>query len=127
MNVSRDLPSSNHEEGRPWILHNSTIRTASRRNTLGKCGRASDLSSERIGASSSFISMKNRSWRRKHRFAQCWSFKISYTVDWVGEYPYEVAKPEEIVGYYKTRGFSLRRLKCVCDMGCNECVFRKDA
>jgi 2-polyprenyl-6-hydroxyphenyl methylase/3-demethylubiquinone-9 3-methyltransferase len=46
-------------------------------------------------------------------------------VDWIGGYPYEVAKPEEIFEFYKARGFSLQRLKCVGDLGCNEFVFKK--
>jgi 2-polyprenyl-3-methyl-5-hydroxy-6-metoxy-1,4-benzoquinol methylase len=48
------------------------------------------------------------------------------TVDWIGGYPYEVAKPEEIFEYYKARRFTLLRLKCVCGLGCNEYVFKKD-
>lgn len=47
-------------------------------------------------------------------------------VDWMGGYPYEVARPEEIFEYYKARGFALRRLKCVGDLGCNEFVFQKE-
>jgi 2-polyprenyl-3-methyl-5-hydroxy-6-metoxy-1,4-benzoquinol methylase len=47
-------------------------------------------------------------------------------VDWVGGYPYEVAKPEEIFEFYKVRGFTLRRLKFVVGLGCNEFVFQKN-
>jgi 2-polyprenyl-6-hydroxyphenyl methylase/3-demethylubiquinone-9 3-methyltransferase len=47
-------------------------------------------------------------------------------VDWIGGYPYEVAKPEQIFEFYKARGFSLRRLKSTVGLGCNEFVFRKD-
>jgi len=46
-------------------------------------------------------------------------------VDWIGGYPYEVAKPEEVFEFYKARGFILRRLKSVNDLGCNEFVFKK--
>ena len=46
-------------------------------------------------------------------------------VDWIGGYPYEVAKPEQIFDFYKARGFSLQRLKCAGSLGCNEFVFRK--
>jgi 2-polyprenyl-6-hydroxyphenyl methylase/3-demethylubiquinone-9 3-methyltransferase len=45
-------------------------------------------------------------------------------VDWIGGYPYEVAKPEEIFEFYKSRGFNLRRLKCARGLGCNEFVFK---
>jgi len=48
-------------------------------------------------------------------------------VDWVGGYPYEVAKPEEVFDFYKARGFVLRRLKSTGGLGCNEFVFQKHA
>jgi 2-polyprenyl-3-methyl-5-hydroxy-6-metoxy-1,4-benzoquinol methylase len=45
-------------------------------------------------------------------------------VDWIGGYPFEVAKPEEIVQFYLARGFHLERLKtCGGGLGCNEYVF----
>ena len=47
-------------------------------------------------------------------------------VDWVGGYPYEVAKPEEIFDFYRARGFTLTKLKCGgVGLGCNEYVFQK--
>lgn len=48
-------------------------------------------------------------------------------VDWVGGYPYEVAKPEELFEFYRERGFTLTRMKCGgVGLGCNEFVFIKD-
>jgi 2-polyprenyl-6-hydroxyphenyl methylase/3-demethylubiquinone-9 3-methyltransferase len=45
-------------------------------------------------------------------------------VDWVGGYPFEVAKPEAIFDFYLRRGFTLRRLvTCGGSLGCNEFVF----
>lgn len=47
-------------------------------------------------------------------------------VDWVGGYPFEVAKPEEVLDFCRARGFTLERLKTVGGgLGCNEFVFRK--
>ena len=47
-------------------------------------------------------------------------------VDWVGGYPYEVATPEEIFDFYRSRGFMLTKLKCgKVGLGCNEFVFEK--
>lgn len=47
-------------------------------------------------------------------------------VDWVGGYPYEVARPEEIFDFYRARGFTLTKLKCGgVGLGCNEFVFQK--
>jgi 2-polyprenyl-3-methyl-5-hydroxy-6-metoxy-1,4-benzoquinol methylase len=45
-------------------------------------------------------------------------------IDWVGGYPYEVAKPEEIFDFYRARGFQLTKMKCGgVGLGCNEFVF----
>lgn len=47
-------------------------------------------------------------------------------VDWVGGYPYEVATPEAIFDFYKSRGYTLRRMKCGnVGSGCNEFVFER--
>jgi 2-polyprenyl-3-methyl-5-hydroxy-6-metoxy-1,4-benzoquinol methylase len=46
-------------------------------------------------------------------------------IDWLGGYPFEVAKPEEIFEYFKKRGFILMKLKTILGLGCNEFVFRK--
>jgi 2-polyprenyl-3-methyl-5-hydroxy-6-metoxy-1,4-benzoquinol methylase len=47
-------------------------------------------------------------------------------VDWVGGYPFEVAKPEQIFDFYWARGFELIRLKtCGGGLDCNEYVFRR--
>ncbi|HXP88259.1 MAG TPA: class I SAM-dependent methyltransferase [Bryobacteraceae bacterium] len=47
-------------------------------------------------------------------------------VDWVGGYPFEVAKPAELFDFYRVRGFQLERLvTCGGTLGCNELVFRK--
>ena len=45
-------------------------------------------------------------------------------VDWVGGYPFEVAKPEQIFEFFKSHGFSLVRLKtCGGGIGYDEIVF----
>jgi len=47
-------------------------------------------------------------------------------IDWVGGYPFEVAKPEEIFDFYRKRGFALEKLKtCGGGLGCNHFVFRR--
>ena len=47
-------------------------------------------------------------------------------VDWIGGYPFETAKPEEIVLFYKERGFVLENMVTVGgNQGCNEFVFKK--
>ncbi len=47
-------------------------------------------------------------------------------VDWVGGYPFEVAKPEEVFDFLRAKGFVLTKLKtCAGGHGCNEFVFVK--
>lgn len=47
-------------------------------------------------------------------------------VDWVGGYPFEVAKPEEIFNFYRDRGFRLDQLQtCAGGLGCNQFVFTR--
>jgi 2-polyprenyl-3-methyl-5-hydroxy-6-metoxy-1,4-benzoquinol methylase len=48
-------------------------------------------------------------------------------VDWVGGYPFEVAKPEEIFGFCSEKGFVMTRLRTCGNLGCNEFLFRRNA
>ncbi|MEB3328321.1 MAG: class I SAM-dependent methyltransferase [Candidatus Sericytochromatia bacterium] len=65
-----------------------------------------------------------RSWTHygKNRGMSRWHDLI----DWVGGYPFEVAKPEEVFEFYRARGFVLEKLKtCGGGLGCNEYVFKR--
>lgn len=45
-------------------------------------------------------------------------------IDWVGGYPFEVARPEEILQFYRSRQFELVQMRtCGGRHGCNEFVF----
>jgi 2-polyprenyl-3-methyl-5-hydroxy-6-metoxy-1,4-benzoquinol methylase len=47
-------------------------------------------------------------------------------LDWLGGYPFEVAKPEEVFEFYRARSFELVRLRTAGGTpGCNEFVFRR--
>ena len=47
-------------------------------------------------------------------------------LDWVGGYPFEVAKPEEVFDFYRQDGFELERLRTVGGrLGNNEFLFRR--
>jgi 2-polyprenyl-6-hydroxyphenyl methylase/3-demethylubiquinone-9 3-methyltransferase len=47
-------------------------------------------------------------------------------VDWLGGYPFEASKPEEIFAFYRKKGYHLMALKTVGGRhGCNEFVFEK--
>jgi 2-polyprenyl-3-methyl-5-hydroxy-6-metoxy-1,4-benzoquinol methylase len=45
--------------------------------------------------------------------------------DWLGGYPFEVAKPEELLGFYRARGFELVNMVTTNRLGCNQLVFKK--
>lgn len=46
-------------------------------------------------------------------------------VDWVGGYPFEVARPDEIFDFFRDRGYRLDRLVTRIGNGCNEFVFSR--
>ena len=49
-------------------------------------------------------------------------------VDWLGGYPFEVARPEEVIHFFQDRELGLEHLKTVAGgSGCNEFVFRRKA
>lgn len=48
-------------------------------------------------------------------------------VDWVGGWPFEVARPEEIFRYFRDHGFRLVELVTCSGHGCNEFVFRRES
>lgn len=52
--------------------------------------------------------------------------KVTDWIDWLGGYPFEVAKPEQIFDFFLKKGYQLRQLKtCGSGLGCNEYLFRK--
>ncbi len=60
-----------------------------------------------------------RQYRKNRRGMSLWHD----IVDWVGGYPFEVAKAEQIFYFYRDRGFTLNRLITDGDLGCNQFVF----
>jgi 2-polyprenyl-6-hydroxyphenyl methylase/3-demethylubiquinone-9 3-methyltransferase len=47
-------------------------------------------------------------------------------IDWLGGYPFETARPEEVFRFLHERGFSLRNLRTAGGgLGCNEFVFER--
>jgi 2-polyprenyl-3-methyl-5-hydroxy-6-metoxy-1,4-benzoquinol methylase len=46
-------------------------------------------------------------------------------IDWLGGYPFEVARPEEILAFYRQKGFVLENLRTTNRLGCNQFVFRR--
>ncbi|RJQ27196.1 class I SAM-dependent methyltransferase [Candidatus Parcubacteria bacterium] len=65
-----------------------------------------------------------RRWR-EHKLDRGMS-KWYDTIDWVGGYPFEVAKPEQVFQTFHDKGYVLQHLKtCRGDIGACEYVFRK--
>lgn len=67
-----------------------------------------------------------RDWREYHaaRGMSPWYDLI----DWVGGYPFEVSRPDEIFRFFHVLGFSLENLTtCGGGKGCNEYVFARRA
>ena len=65
-----------------------------------------------------------KSWRdyEKNRGMSPWHD----VVDWVGGYPFEVAKPEQVFAFLSQRGFTLEKLVTQAGgHGCNQFVFLK--
>jgi hypothetical protein len=48
-------------------------------------------------------------------------------IDWVGGYPFEVARPEQVIEFACARGFKLLWLKTVRSIGNNQFVFERPA
>lgn len=67
-----------------------------------------------------------RTWRRYSYESSRGMSPWRDVVDWVGGLPFEVAKPEEILRFFRTRGFTLTNLQtCGGGLGCNEFVFER--
>lgn len=65
-----------------------------------------------------------RYYSERHRGMSWWRDKV----DWIGGYPFEVSKPEQIFQFYRVRGYKLLRLKtCGGGAGCNEYVFQRES
>ncbi len=47
-------------------------------------------------------------------------------IDWIGGYPFQVTKPEEVFDFFNEKGFQLQTRKtCAGGIECNEIVFSK--
>ena len=70
-----------------------------------------------------FVVMKPfATWRNYNRNRGMSAYRD--LIDWVGGYPFEVAGPEEIISFYRKRGFTLINITtCGGGHGCNEYVF----
>lgn len=66
-------------------------------------------------------------WRNYGRYSSRGMSAWRDLLDWVGGYPFETAKPEEIVRFYRRLGFTLENMSTRGgSMGCNEFVFTRN-
>jgi 2-polyprenyl-3-methyl-5-hydroxy-6-metoxy-1,4-benzoquinol methylase len=78
------------------------------------------------GALRDLLSRRNplrryREYRRKRGMSIYYDW-----FDWLGGYPYEVARPEAVIDFYSPRGFKLLTIKTTQSNGTNEFVFQRD-
>jgi SAM-dependent methyltransferase len=73
------------------------------------------------------VAKRRSPWARYQNYSVARGMSFSRDLsDWLGGYPYEVAKPEEILEFLQKRGFALAKLKTVGrGHGNNEFVFTK--
>jgi 2-polyprenyl-3-methyl-5-hydroxy-6-metoxy-1,4-benzoquinol methylase len=72
-----------------------------------------------------FLLRKNPLRRfREYKKARGMSYFVDI-LDWLGGFPFEVAKPEAVFDFFRARGFELIRLKTDIGMGNNEFVFSR--
>lgn len=72
--------------------------------------------------------------KHKNPLGLFWSYKARRGmsiyhdwIDWLGGYPFEVAKPEKIVRFYLNHGFVLKNLITTNRSGCNEFAFLRES
>ncbi len=46
-------------------------------------------------------------------------------IDWMGGFPYEYATVEELETFFKSKGFTLEKVKRTGSLGCNELLFKR--
>jgi 2-polyprenyl-6-hydroxyphenyl methylase/3-demethylubiquinone-9 3-methyltransferase len=66
-------------------------------------------------------------WRRYKEYARERGMSVTHDWhDWLGGYPFEVARPEEVLDFCRQRGFELVRMRTAGgSVGCNEFVFER--
>jgi len=78
------------------------------------------------GVVKDILQLKNPVKRYSEYWKQRGMSKTHDWIDWLGGYPFEVAKPEEIFSFYHSRGFDLEKMKtCAGGLGCNEFIFKR--
>ncbi len=77
-----------------------------------------------LGLVRDLLDGRNPIWRYRRHHARGMS-TIRDWFDWLGGYPFEVARPEAVLEFCRSRGFTLEKMRTVTGWGCNEFVFRR--
>ncbi|MBD2577199.1 class I SAM-dependent methyltransferase [Oscillatoria sp. FACHB-1406] len=78
------------------------------------------------GLAVDLVKFKNPTLRYTEYFKSRGMSRFHDWFDWLGGYPFEVAKPEEIFMFFRNKKYLLKQLKtCSGGLGCNEYVFMK--
>jgi 2-polyprenyl-3-methyl-5-hydroxy-6-metoxy-1,4-benzoquinol methylase len=78
------------------------------------------------GIAADLLRLRNPWDRYRNYKSQRGMSMVHDRIDWLGGYPFEVAKPEQIVEHLLAQGFSMRKLRtCGGGHGCNEFVFQR--
>jgi len=77
------------------------------------------------GAAVDIVNWRNPLARYTQYVSQRGMSRFHDVMDWLGGYPFEVAKPEQIIEHYLARGCRLTRLITTNGSGCNQFVLRK--
>lgn len=115
-----------NDEGWRSVLNTKIKLAYVRAPRAGKCLMAAVYTATEAvkGAVIDILRMKNPMDRHRERVkTRGMSFWHDH-IDWLGGYPFEVARPGDIVEFYRQRGFELIKLDVVRrGHGCNEYVF----
>ena len=69
-----------------------------------------------------FLRFNNKKSRKKKSRGMS---AVTDLIDWVGGYPFEVSKPEEIILFFINKGYKVENLRTVGGrLGCNEFLFK---
>jgi len=74
-----------------------------------------------VEAGKRFAHSANRWYKRSRGMSKLWDI-----VDLLGGYPFEVARPEAVFDFFRSRGFQLEKLLTDGGYGCNQSVFLQE-
>jgi 2-polyprenyl-6-hydroxyphenyl methylase/3-demethylubiquinone-9 3-methyltransferase len=109
---------------RAWTL----VKRAYNRNAIGRTAVVSAFFPWYVARGVLVDALRGRDPRRRYReYRRTRGMSAFHDwTDWLGGYPFEVAKPEDVFQFCFDRGFALVRLTtCGGGHGCNQFVFRR--